>query len=342
MNFLHGGILKKFMKNLWKTNLKPALRTVKAKLIGEAWKDQIRPIEWYNLPFWIQYTFSEDWQHYKPKDRPLSAERLKRFIFPNLEKPIFIFGSPRSGTTFLGNCIAEIPEISYHFEPVLTKAAARYIYTNQWDKNQAKAFYKRVYSWLLRIHLNGDLRLAEKTPRNCFVLPFLYETFPDARFIHIIRDGRDASISLAKRPWYRNDMRGSGAKDPGGYPFGPIARFWVEPDRIEEFETTNDVHRCMWLWRRYLEEASAGAAQLPTDQYYELRYEDLVTNPQEESERLLDFLEIKNTESRSKFCEFVTKKAKADSMGGWQAELSEEQVQQLEKEAGNWLSKLGY
>ncbi len=330
------------MKKFWKTNLKPLLSSLKAKLIGEAWKDQIRPITWFNLPFWIQYTFSEDKSSYKPKKRPWSLERLKRCVFPNLEKPIFIFGSPRSGTTFLGLCIAELPEVSYHFEPVLTKAAVRYVYTNQWDKKQTQAFYKRVYSWLLRIHFDGDLRFAEKTPRNSFILPFLYETFPDARFIHIIRDGRDASISLAERPWYRNDMKGSGAKEPGGYPFGPKARFWVEADRIEEFETTNDVHRCMWLWRRYLEGALEGSSQLPTNQYYELRYEDLVTNPQEECECLLDFLEINNPQSRSKFCEIVVKKAKVDSIGRWKVKLSEDQLKQLEPEAGSWLKKLGY
>lgn len=330
------------MGNPWNTQIKPFLRSTRTQIIGDAWREQIKPISWYNIPSWILYTVSEDLRTYKGEDRSLSIQRLKQFLNPNLKKPIFIFGSPRSGTTFLGLCIAELPEISYHFEPVLTKAAARYVYTNQWSKGQAKAFYRSVYSWLLRIHFNGDLRFAEKTPRNSFILPFLYEAFPDARFIHIIRDGRDASISLAKRPWYRNDMQGSGAKEPGGYPFGPKARFWVEPDRVEEFETTNDVHRCMWLWRRYLEGATEGIAQLPVEQYHELRYEDLVINHQKESERLLNFLEITNPSSRSKFFEFVAQKAKADSVGRWQAELSEEQLQQLEKEAYEWLRKLGY
>ncbi|MGL5082249.1 MAG: sulfotransferase family protein [Microcoleaceae cyanobacterium] len=330
------------MNNLWKNQLKPFIKTARSKTIGDSWREEVRPIQWYNFPFWIKYTIDEDLEHYQPKERPISTDRWKHFVFPNLKKPIFIVGSPRSGTTFLGLCIAELPEISYHFEPVLTKAAARYIYTNQWNHNQAKAFYKGVYAWLMRVHLDGDLRFAEKTPQNCFVLPFLYKAFPDARFIHIIRDGRDTSISLAKRPWYRNDMKGSGAKEPGGYPFGPKARFWVEPDRVEEFETTNDLHRCMWLWRRYLEEASAGSTQLPTDQYHELRYEDLVTNPQLESERLLDFLEITNPQSRAKFCGVVAKKAKVDSIGRWQVELSEEQQQQLEQEADEWLLRLGY
>lgn len=330
------------MNNLWKSQLKPFLKATRSRIIGDHWREEIRPIQWYNLPFWIKYTIDEDLEHYQSKGRPISTHRWKHFVFPNLKKPIFIVGSPRSGTTFLGLCISELPEISYHFEPVLTKAAARYIYTNQWNQNRAKAFYKGVYAWLMRVHLDGDLRFAEKTPQNCFVLPFLYKTFPDARFIHIIRDGRDASISLAKRPWYRNDMKGSGAKEPGGYPFGPKARFWVEPNRVEEFETTNDLHRCMWLWRRYLEGVSTGAAQLPTHQYHELRYEDLVTNPHLESERLLDFLEITNPQSRAKFCEVVTKKAKVDSIGRWQVELSKEQQQQLEQEADEWLLRLGY
>ena len=41
---------------------------------------------------------------------------------------ILILGAPRSGTTFLGSCIGALAEVSYHFEPRVTKAAARQVY----------------------------------------------------------------------------------------------------------------------------------------------------------------------------------------------------------------------
>ncbi|MEL7038725.1 MAG: sulfotransferase [Cyanobacteria bacterium J06592_8] len=330
------------MSSLWKSSIKPYLRTIRTQIIGEDWKEQIKPVEWYNFPSWVQHTIADDFKHYRSKDRPWSLQRFQGLLFPNLKKPVFIFGAPRSGTTFLGKCLGELPELSYHYEPVLTKAVSRYVYTNQWSKAQAQFLYKSVYRWLMRLHTDGDLRFVEKTPRNSLILPFLYETFPDGRFIHIIRDGRDAALSLAKKPWYRNDKKGCGAKDPSGYPFGPMARFWVKPEEVERFETTNDVHRCVWLWRVYVNSALEAASNLPSDQYYELKYEDLVMNPNNEAEGLLDFLEIEKTESRTQFSQFVTRKASRDSVGTWKQELSDLQNQEVEQEAGQLLKQLEY
>lgn len=321
---------------------KSSLRWLRHQLIGDSWKEQIRPVSWWNFPAWVWETIEQDRQFYSTPSRPLSAKRLWGTFQPNLSQPIFIFGAPRSGTTFLGKCISNLPELSYHFEPVLTKAAVRYVYTQQWSYPNARRFYRSVYAWLMLTHLNGDLRFCEKTPRNCFILPFLWQTFPDAKFIHIIRDGRDASLSLSHKPWYKNDMKGSGAKDPGGYPFGPKARFWVEPDRIEEFETTSDLHRCIWLWRRYLESAREGASQLPPQQYHEIKYENLVQTPELEATKLLDFLEITTDSSRLKFVDVVTTKARPDSIGQWQQHISDVVLEKISAEAGQMLNNLGY
>ncbi len=330
------------MGNLWRNQFKPVLRQIRSQIIGDDWKYQIKPIAWYNLLGWIKFTISEDRSFYQHRRRKMNLARWRGLLSPNLKQPIFIFGSPRSGTTFLGSCLAELAELSYHFEPVLTKAAVRYVYTQQWSKVNARIFYRTVYSWLMRLYADGDLRFAEKTPRNSFIIPFLYETFPDAKFIHIIRDGRDVAISLAKRPWYSQDMNGSGAKDPGGYPFGSMARFWVESDRTEEFENTNDIHRCIWLWRKYVAHALEGANILSLNQYHELRYENLVTNPDAECDRLLDFLAITNPESRSLLRQVISTKAQPSSIGGWKTQLAPDQQEQVYQEAGDWLEKLGY
>lgn len=330
------------MSNLLHNHIKPILRKFRSQFIGDDWKYQIKPIAWYNFLGWIQHTISEDRKFYRRRSRPMTLARWQGLISPNLKQPIFIFGSPRSGTTFLGACLGELPELSYHFEPVLTKAAVRCVYTQEWSHNKAQIFYRTVYSWLMRLYADGDLRFADKTPRLGFILPFLYATFPDAKFIHIIRDGRDVAISLAKRPWYRNDMNGSGAKDPGGYPFGSMARFWVESDRKEEFETTNDIHRCIWLWRKYVTHAQENSKVLPSSQYHELKYEDLILNPLAESDRLSDFMAITNPESRSLFKQVVSQKAKPSSIGGWETELNSEQIKQTYQEAGDLLNKLGY
>ena len=318
------------------------LKRLRRRMLEKVWKEPVKPIAWHNLPWWIYQTAKTDLRHYQKQPRPLTFSKIKGIFQPNLQNPIFIIGSPRSGTTFLGDCLAEIPEISYHFEPVLIKAASRYVYTQQWNLQKAGSFYRQVYAWLMRLQGDGELRLAEKTPRNSFVIPFLARIFPDAKFIHIMRDGRDVAVSLAEKPWYKNELNGSIMREPGGYLCGSTPRFWVEPDRAAEFQTTNNIHRCIWLWRRYIEAAVSGLDGIPFEQRYELKYENLVANPQRETQGLLDFLAIESENSRSLFEQAIITQIRADSVGKWQRVLNENELEQIAKEASVWLQKCGY
>ncbi len=301
----------------------------------------VKPINGFSLLAWARQTVSVDRQSYQRQNRPFSFNRLWHLVSPNLSRPIFIVGSPRSGTTFLGTCIAQLPELSYHFEPVATKSAARYIHNQAWSFGKAKFFYQLVYGWLMRLYADGDLRFAEKTPRNCFLINFLYQAFPDAQFIHIIRDGRDAALSHSKKPWLQAAAANSDRRESSGYRHGPYARFWVEPDRVNEFETTSDIHRCIWAWRRHVSSILKQAQTLPAAQYYELRYENLVSQPEQEAQKLLHYLGIQSSVSSQKLHEAFAQ-AMATSVGGWKRELSEAQLQQVNQEAGYLLKELGY
>ena len=301
----------------------------------------VKPIGWFNLLVWARRTAAQDHALYRRKNRPLSPERLFRAVVPSLRRPVFVLGAERSGTTFLGDCLAALPEISYHYEPIAVKAATRYVHDGLWTFRKTRAFYRMVYRWLMRIYLDGDLRFAEKTPRNCFIIGFLYHAFPDAQFIHIIRDGRDAALSLYQKPWLRASSAGSARRLDDGYLEGPYARFWVEKGRHSEFQTTSDLHRCIWAWRRYTESALRQAQVLPTDQYHEVRYEELVRDPAGQAARLLDYLGIQRLESRSAFGSSLAR-AQASSVGKWKDALTAEQSAIIEKEAGELLRRLGY
>lgn len=296
------------------------------------------PLGWLRL---AQQTRKADLRRYHSKNEPLSLKRFWAGVVPNLRRPIFIVGSPRSGTTFLGQCLAALSEVSYHFEPPITKMAASYIYQNRWNFSKASFFYRQAYGWLMRLHFDGHLRFAEKTPQNCFILSFLYRVFPDSQFIHIIRDGRDAALSHSQKPWLQAALANSGQRETGGHLYGPYARFWVEPDRRPEFETTTDLHRCIWAWRRHTESALAQARRLPPAHYHELHYEALMANPHAAAERLLDYLRISSPGSRRRFFEAVAQ-ANPQSVGRWRAGLTDPQLEQIEAEAGPLLKRLGY
>lgn len=300
-----------------------------------------KPINARNILWWAARTYAWDRRRYRGRGGLPSARGLAATLRPNIRAPIFVIGADRSGTTFLGDCLAAVPQISYHHEPEAIKAAARHVYENEWSYRRARLFFRTVYGWLMRVHFDGHLRFAEKTPTNSFIVPFLARAFPDSVFIHIVRDGRDATVSHLRQPWLLAASLATGRREPGGYRHGPDARFWVEPQRRKEFEATSDVHRCTWSWRRHTESALSGGRELQAERYHELRYEDLVTEPAAEGQRLLDFLGIREAGSRAALLDAL---AKADrrSVGTWRASLGAEELATIDDEAGDLLRQLGY
>ncbi len=75
----------------------------------------------------------------------------------------------------------------------------------------------------------------------------------------------------------------------------------MEPERREEFLRTSDARRMAWAWRRYTKTGLAQGPALGAERYHELRYEDLVRQPVDEGERILDFLDIERQRSRDAF-----------------------------------------
>jgi hypothetical protein len=270
-----------------------------------------------------------------------SPGRVARSVMPSLRRPVFLVGAARSGTTFLGEVLGTLPEISYHHEPVATKAAARYVHDGLWSERRARAFFRLVYRWLLRVELDGGRRLAEKTPWNTFLLPFLARTFPDLQVIHIIRDGRDVAASHIRKPWLRADAATSGKREPGGYLYGPWAQWWVPAVDRTAFETGPDVLRMSMAWRLFTEAALRDGPTLGPGRYLELRYESLVTAPETEALRVLDFLGIDDAASRASLLTAV-RAADARSVGSWRTTFDETTMERLMADSGGLLERLGY
>jgi len=301
----------------------------------------VRNVTALTMPMWVLKTLDHSFWEYR--NRPawslFPPPRLRGMISARLERPIFIIGAARSGTTFLGDCFGALPGVSYHHEPVLTKSATKHVYQGDWTEEQARRLFRWTYLLLMRVHGEGDLRFAEKTPSNAHILPFLADSFPDAQFIHIHRDGRDSALSLSKKPWL-----GEPAKpvkyEPGGYPEGPFARHWVEAERTEEFEQTSHFHRCIWSWRRNLLSVQRWRNLLSDDRFMELRYETLADNAQNEARRLAAFLALDRRDADA--LETALSTFTPASIGRWRAELSEQQVAIAHREAGDMLRHYGY
>lgn len=250
------------------------------------------------------------------------AERLGRLD----DRLVFVVGSPRSGTTFLAGAIGSLPGFVDLGEVAPLKAAVPELALL--PPEQAAPRLRRILAVSRRVGLVGAVRPVEQTPEMAFVLRAVPFVYPDARVVHIVRDGRDVVSSLLDKPWLRPEQA---ASDDAGVPYGAHARFWVEPERRTEFESASDARRAAWVWRSYVTAARAAEGAL------ELRYEDVTADPEAIAVPLADHLGVAVEPLAA-----ALGRAHASSVGRYRSDLSAEQLAEVEAEAGALLVELGY
>ncbi len=96
-----------------------------------------------------------------------------------------------------------------------------------------------------------------------------------------------------------------------------------------------------WAWRRYTETGLLEGPKLGPERYHELRYESLVRQPDDEAERILDFLGIDKPESRDRMMSAVSR-ADESSVGSWRSTFYPSEMAEIDAEAGDLLRRLGY
>ena len=180
------------------------------------------------------------------------------------QRPIFIIGCPRSGTTLLRLILDSHPNISCgpetqfleDLETIVGKhwvRVERYGFNKDyWHQKIAEMFNSFQIEYTTK---RGKQRWAEKSPNYTKKLGFINNLFPNSQFLHIIRDGRDVVASH---------------RDRWGYKAG-----------IKATKT----------WQSYVKKALEFSQKLPEDRYYELRYEELVKDPEKTLLPLFEFLQ---------------------------------------------------
>jgi hypothetical protein len=234
---------------------------------------------------------------------------------------VFVVGAPRSGTTFLAGAIGALPGFVDLGEVAPLKAAIPVFY----GKPEAAERVRTTLDRVRRLGLVTGLRAVEQTPEVSFVLGDALAAYAEARAVHIVRDGRDVVSSLLERGWLAAGRPGA---DDARLPYGARARFWVEPERVEEFEQASEATRAAWAWRRYV-----SAARAAPEGTLELRYESLA----EAGDALAAHLGVPSEPVRAALAA-----AHSQSIGRFRQDLTPEQLANVEREAGPLLRDLGY
>jgi DNA-binding transcriptional ArsR family regulator len=244
------------------------------------------------------------------------------------ERPVFVVGAPRSGTTFMGSSLGRLPGFVDLGEVGPLKVAIDQLAALPED--EAARRLRRTLERVRRFGLARRLRAVEQTPETSFVIGAALRAYPEAKVVHMIRDGRDVVCSLLEKGWLRAERGGA---DDVGNPYGEQARFWVEPERVQEFNAASEAARAGWAWRRYLTAARAAA---PTATL-EVRYEELAFDPDATAARIAAHIDAEPAALAE-----ALREVHSQSVGRWRRDLTEEQVADIEAEAGPLLRELGY
>lgn len=167
--------------------------------------------------------------------------------------PIFILGAPRSGTTLMRLVLDAHPAISAGPETRFLLDLAK-IFGQHWDRLERFGFdraywIEKVASFFAGVHedyaaARGKRRWCEKTPRYTVIADLLAELYPDARFLHVLRDGLDVVASHRDRWGWR-----------------------AAYDAIDD-------------WRALVRKARRFGERVGPARYLEVRYESLVEDPE--------------------------------------------------------------
>jgi len=177
----------------------------------------------------------------------------------------------------------------------------------------------------------GKARWAEKTPRNIGRIGEIFRCFPAARFVHVLRDGRDVACSLRTHPRHK-----------------------VVDGRLVPTGTWRPIAGCARRWVRDIE----GSRRWWGDpRFHTVRYEDLALDPRPVLERLLAFLGedwdegmLAHASADSPFRD-ATRFAQnpealgavnATSIGRWERDLDARDRRVFKRVAGSLLVELGY
>jgi len=269
---------------------------------------------------------------------------------------LFVVGCPRSGTTWIQLILSQFDAIATAPE---TQIFAYYLvqFERQWEEERrgentplGRAGLSRVLDEAEFLELCGRSArmvldkilsrkpgaqvVVEKSPKHALHASFIRRVFPDAYFLHVIRDPRDTAASLmaAGRTW-----------GDSWAPRGPVqaARMWVEHIRRARQVATGD------------------------GRYREIRYERVKEDPETELAGVLEWLGVSTTAAERtraiEACDFERLKAQPSTpdlplpsvrapdgffrrgeSGSWRTDLSRSELRVIEHICGPLMTELGY
>lgn len=159
-------------------------------------------------------------------------------------------------------------------------------YFNSDKKRASRAFFYEISA--AQIQDKNVKYFADSTPLNMMQADYIYKLFPNAKFINMIRDGRDVALSVSRERW------------------GP-----------------DDPHQALNWWANRVEKAHKALLEIRTGDQMQMRLEDLIVNNRnQEYLRLLNFLEVEDHDLTREYFE-TQMLPEYMTQGEWQKEVKD-------------------
>jgi len=269
-----------------------------------------------------------------------------------VSRPLVVLGVSRSGTTLLRVVLDRSPGIAIpdesFFVPLLARRHRRTIDVRRFLDDVARI--PTIKAWGLRVddvrprvrsgmatgdaiaaifeayaERRGKPRWGDKTPMYMRHLPLLEHLFPEAQYVHLVRDGRDAALSFLEMPE------------------GTFTRTWAHPTTPAQFAC---------LWRTEVSAARTLGRCVGGARYHEVRYEDLVVDPTAVVTTICSFAEIPfqpdmlayagTVDVSDKPHQLRLRRPPTPGVRSWREDMSASDVAAFEAVAGDLLEELGY
>ena len=240
---------------------------------------------------------------------------------------IFAYGAQRSGTYWLQRMltahpeIAEVPSETYLFSGGIAPLLERFHHGlkdsttvgQTWVERETLLDATRDFcDAIFAGHMEPGARfLSERSPGHAAAAPTIAEVYPDARFIHIVRDGRDVARSLVALDW------------------GP-----------------ESVAEAAGVWR---EAVVGGRSGPPKERLWEVRYEDLIDDPEGGMRSMLEWLGLPTDDAVMQGVLAAARRQvnedprnPAIKRAKWRDEFSDADLGAFNSVAGDLLEEFGY
>lgn len=286
-----------------------------------------------------------------------------------IDRPIFIVGAGRSGTTILNSLLTIHPEVCwfsnytdkfpslsyisilhrlldipflgialkksnlsrnpYRFVPKPSEAGniyhsyCRFEHARKTTEDHLNKSIEAKFKSIIKAHLRftGKPRFLNKQTANNQRIRLINKMFPNAFYIHIIRDGRAVANSLFRIKWWDE------------------TDIWWLGEKVSEWNERGrqSIELCALHWEQDVKEI-LNNKHLFQDRYLEIRYEQLLENTRSIIHEVFNFCEL----NRSSKIDKLLPESLPDMNVKWKEQLTDHEKSILSDTIGHYLLYLGY